>query len=209
MFLSGVSSMCAKLWGPDRRLLGNAGPERTLRTGASHVVGACPRRYVSPMNMDSPRHYEASRREAVICASVAAAFVAGGWFLTHGSGTTRYPAEVQHAVGWICIVVAGPLILLFLLSVFRPTRVTFDDTGFEVQQPWGRSRYQSWDEIERVWARYADQGAWVVWTFRHRAQEGVLTGTWKRSDVDEIASELERVRQKAIHRLDECPIRGG
>lgn len=153
----------------------------------------------------SPQYYyEASRREAVICVLIGVAFILVGWVLIRGTGTSRYPAEVQHAVGWTVVLLVGATLPFVVMWAFRPALFTFDAVGFQIKHPWAAARHYSWAEIDRVWALHSGKSSWVVWTFRDRScapklkvatdYDGCLMGAWTFS-ADEVANELNRVRQ--------------
>jgi hypothetical protein len=157
--------------------------------------------------LKSPQYfYKASRRKAITGILIAMAFIWVGWVLIHGTGTSRTPAEVQHAVGWALMLLMGATLPFFVMWAFRPALLTFDAAGFQIKHPWAAARHYPWTEIDRVWALHTGKYSWVVWSYCDRSRapkpeaatgyDGCLKGAWTFS-ADEVANELNRVRRSA------------
>ncbi|HZV58040.1 MAG TPA: hypothetical protein VFF89_10215 [Sphingobium sp.] len=148
--------------------------------------------------------YEGSRKRAAYGVAGCLIAILVGWLIAHSDGTSRTPASVQHAVGWLTIILFGLFGLMSGTALLVPPRLWIEKDGFTFKTPWREKKYRRWQDINEIWVLNQQRISFVVWTTN--AQSGGLTrstfgydetlrGGWAAS-AEEIAYELNVAKER-------------
>lgn len=95
--------------------------------------------------------YAGSRIKAFIAATTCLSVTLLGAWMTHWTGTERYPASVQHAAGWLTILVFGAFSVGWIGSAIKPHRLLIYPDRFRVEQAIFKSKEYKWDDVMKIW----------------------------------------------------------
>lgn len=127
-----------------------------------------------------------------------------GWLLAHGDSTPRTPASVQHAIGWLTIILFGLFGSMSATALLSPPRLWIEQDGFTFKTPWRRRKYRRWQDIDQIWVLYQQRTSFVVWTIADQSggltrstfgYDETLRGGWAASS-EEIVYELNVAKER-------------